>query len=68
MMSIRQRGQLSPPVASEYMDDLTYGTTLGIEATPTGGFSLGLGAMGLNYTGSSNVDEFGVQTNARPVF
>ena len=52
-------------VSSEYMDDFTYGATLGIEAASTGGFSLGLG---VNYTGSSNVDEFGVNANARFVF
>ena len=56
---------LVTPVSSEYMDDFTYGATLGIEAASTSGFSLGLG---VNYTGSSNVDEFGVQANARFVF
>ena len=47
------------------MDDFTYGATLGIEAASTSGLSLGLG---VNYTGSSNVDEFGVNANARFVF
>ena len=56
---------LVTPISSEYMDDFTYGATLGIEAASTGGFSLGLG---VNYTGSSNVDEFGVNANARFVF
>ena len=56
---------LVTPVASKYMDDFTYGATLGIEAASTGGFSLGLG---VNYTGSSNIDEFGVNANARFVF
>ena len=56
---------LVTPVSSEYMDDFTYGATLGIEAASNGGFSLGLG---VNYTGSSNVDEFGVNANARFVF
>ena len=56
---------LDTPVSSEYMDDFTYGATLGIKAASTGGFSLGLG---VNYTGSSNVDEFGVNANARFVF
>ena len=56
---------LVTPVSSEYMDDFTYGATLGIEAASTSGFSLGLG---VNYTGSSNVDEFGVNANARFVF
>ena len=46
------------------VNDLTYGANLGI-AAKTGGFSLGLG---VNYTGSSNVDEFGVNANARFVF
>ena len=51
-------------VSTEVLDDFTYGATLGI-AAKTGGFSLGLG---VNYTGSSNVDEFGVNANARFVF
>ena len=49
---------------SYVLDDFTYGATLGI-AAKTGGFSLGLG---VNYTGLSNVDEFGVNANARFVF
>ena len=55
---------LSTNVSSEVLDNFTYGATLGV-AAKTGNFSLGLG---VNYTGSSNVDEFGVQANARFVF
>ena len=55
---------LSTNVSSEVIDNFTYGATLGV-AAKTGNFSLGLG---VNYTGSSNVDEFGVQANARFVF
>ena len=51
-------------VSSEVVDNFNYGATLGV-AAKTGNFSLGLG---VNYTGSSNVDEFGVQANARFVF
>ena len=50
--------------STEVLDNFTYGATLGV-AAQTGNFSLGLG---VNYTGSSNVDEFGVQANARYVF
>ena len=50
--------------STEVLDNFTYGATLGV-AAKTGNFSLGLG---VNYTGSSNVDEFGVQANARFVF
>ena len=55
---------LSTNVSSEVLDNFTYGATLGV-AAKTGNFSLGLG---VNYTGSSNVDEFGVNANARFVF
>ena len=55
---------LSTNVSSEVIDNFTYGATLGV-AAKTGNFSLGLG---VNYTGSSNVDEFGVQANARFMF
>ena len=55
---------LSTNVSSEVIDNFTYGATLGV-AAKTGNFSLGLG---VNYTGSSNVDEFGVNANARFVF
>ena len=51
-------------VSSEMMDNFTYGATLGVSAQ-TGSFSMGLG---VNYTGSDNVDEFGVNANARFVF
>ena len=50
--------------STEVLDNFTYGATLGV-AAKTGNFSLGLG---VNYTGSSNVDEFGVNANARFVF
>ena len=50
--------------STEVLDNFTYGATLGV-AAQTGNFSLGLG---VNYTGSSNVDEFGVNANARFVF
>ena len=55
---------LSTNVSSEVIDNFTYGATLGV-AAKTSNFSLGLG---VNYTGSSNVDEFGVNANARFVF
>ena len=55
---------LSTNVSSEVIDNFTYGATLGV-AAKTGNFSLGLG---VNYTGSSNTDEFGVNANARFVF
>ena len=57
-------GDIKYGVSTEVLDDFTYGATLGI-AAKTGGFSLGLG---VNYTGSSNTDEFGVNANARFVF
>ncbi len=55
---------LSYGVSTEFLDDFTYGATLGV-AAKTGNFSLGLG---VNYTGSSNTDEYGVTANARFVF
>ena len=55
---------LSTNVSSEVIDNFTYGATLGV-AAKTGNFSLGLG---VNYTGSSNTDEYGVNANARFVF
>ena len=55
---------LSTNVSSEVIDNFTYGATLGV-AAKTGNFSLGLG---VNYTASSNVDEFGINANARFVF
>ena len=42
---------------------LTFGATLGV-AAQTGNFRSGLG---INYTGSSNIGEFGVQANTRTV-
>ena len=55
---------LSTNVSSEVIDNFTYGATLGV-AAKTGNFSLGLG---VNYTGSSSTDEYGVKANARFVF
>ena len=55
---------LSTNVNSEVIDNFTYGATLGV-AAKTGNFSLGLG---VNYTGSSSTDEYGVKANARFVF
>ena len=55
---------LSTNVKSEIMDNFTYGAAVGVSAT-SGNFGLGLG---LNYTGSSNTDEFGVNANARYMF
>ena len=55
---------LSTSVSSEVIDSFTYGATLGL-GVQNGNFGLGLG---VNYTGSSNTDEFGVQANARFVF
>ena len=57
-------GDLSFASSAEVLDTFTYGATVGISAQ-TGGFSLGLG---LNYTGASNANEYGVQANARFVF
>lgn len=55
---------LSTSVQSDVYDSFTYGATVGV-AFKTGNFSLG---AGLNYTGSSNADELGVNANARFVF
>ena len=55
---------LSTNVKSEIIDNFTYGAAVGVSAT-TGNFGLGLG---VNYTGSSNTDEFGVNANARYMF
>ena len=55
---------LSTTVKSEIMDNFTYGAAVGVSAT-SGNFGLGLG---VNYTGSSNTDEFGVNANARYMF
>ena len=51
-------------VSSEVIDNFTYGATVGV-AAQTGAFSMGLG---INYTGSDNIDSFGVTANARFVF
>ena len=57
-------GDLSFGSSAEVLDTFTYGATVGVSAQ-TGGFSLGLG---LNYTGASNANEYGVQANARFTF
>lgn len=49
---------------TEVLDDVTYGATLGIAAS-NGALSFGLS---LNYTGSSNTDELGLQAHARLSF
>lgn len=49
---------------AEFIDDVTYGATLGVAAA-NDDLSFGLD---LNYTGSSNTDEFGVGANVRYSF
>ena len=49
---------------TEVLDDVTYGATLGLAAS-NGAVSFGLS---LNYTGSSNTDELGLQAHARLAF
>ena len=56
---------LSTDTTTEVFDNFTYGATLGIEAQSVGGVALGIN---VGYTGSSNVDEFGVKANARFTF
>ena len=55
---------LQSHVKSEIMDNFTYGAAVGVSAT-SGNFGLGLG---VNYTGSSNTDELGVNAHARYKF
>ena len=50
---------------SEIFDNFTYGASLGIAAQSSFGISLG---VAVGYTGSSNVDDFGVNANARFTF
>ena len=50
---------------SEIFDNFTYGASLGIAAQSSSGISLG---VAVGYTGSSNVDDFGVNANARFTF
>ena len=52
-------------LTSEIFDNFTYGATLGVAAQSASGISLGLS---VGYTGSSNVDDFGVNANARFTF
>ena len=56
---------LTTDTTTEVFDNFTYGATLGVEAQSVGGIALGIN---VGYTGSSNVDEFGVNANARFVF
>ena len=56
---------LSTNTTTEVFDNFTYGATLGVEAQSVGGVALGIN---VGYTGSSNVDEFGVKANARFTF
>ena len=49
---------------SEFVDSFSYGAAMGVAAKSG---NLGLG-FGLNYTGSSNVKEFGANANVRYVF
>ena len=56
---------LSTSTTTEVFDNFTYGATLGVEAQSVGGVALGIN---VGYTGSSNVDEFGVKANARFTF
>ena len=56
---------LSTNTTTEVFDNFTYGATLGVEAQSVGGVALGIN---VGYTGSSNVDEFGVNANARFTF
>ena len=55
---------LATDVKTEFMDSFTYGTAIGVAAKSG---NLGLG-VGLNYTGSSNVKEFGANATVRYVF
>ena len=49
---------------SEFVDSFTYGAAMGVAAKSG---NLGVG-VGLNYTGSSNIKEFGASANVRYVF
>ncbi|MCK0535501.1 MULTISPECIES: autotransporter domain-containing protein [unclassified Anaerobiospirillum] len=49
---------------NEFVDSFTYGASMGV-AAKSGNMGLG---FGLNYTGSSNVKEFGANANVRYVF
>lgn len=50
------------PIGCYVIDSFTYGATLGM-ADKLGNFS-----FGINYTSSSNIDEFYIQVNARFIF
>ena len=55
---------MTTEVKSEFVDSFTYGSAIGIAAKSG---NLGVG-VGLNYTGSSNIKEFGASANVRYVF
>ena len=52
---------LDTATSAEIIDPFTYGVSAGI-AAKKGNFNFG---VGLNYTGSENTDELGVQANFR---
>lgn len=56
---------LSTTVKSEVLDSFTYGVSAGLNVQGANGLTVG---VGVNYTGSSNTDEIGVNANARYVF
>lgn len=58
-------GAQSLNLSTEVLDSFTYGATLGLGAKFSDSFSVGIG---VNYTGSSNADEYGVTANTRFVF
>lgn len=55
---------LKTSVATEILDNFSYGATAGVVAQ-SGNFA---GAFGVNYTGSANVDSFAVSASARYLF
>lgn len=55
---------LTTDLSTEVIDSVTYGANLGLQMQ-TGSFEFG---VGVNYTGSENTDEFGVNANARFTF
>ena len=57
-------GVPSIDLTTEVLDDVTYGVTLGLGAQ-YGAFGT---SFGINYTGSSNTDSFGVNAQARYMF
>ncbi len=66
-------GSSAESAKSEFVDNLTYSSVLGI-AAKSGNICLGLGSglglglglgLVLNYTGTTNTDELGVNANTR---